>query len=104
MIRYNQRSCPKCGGTLSYYDSVKRIIRTKRRITKYIHIRRLRCNNCRTIHRELKACLLPYKQYEAELIFGFLEGLINSDTLGYENYPCETTMFRWQTRIRLSES
>jgi len=38
---------------------------------------------------------LPYKQYEAELIIGVLDGLITYETLGYEDYPCESTMLKW---------
>lgn len=37
----------------------------------------------------------PYKQYEAELISGVLEGLITVETLDFEDYPCESTMKRW---------
>lgn len=39
--------------------------------------------------------MLPYKQYEAEVIIGVLEGLITCETLGFEDYPCEMTMSRW---------
>ena len=37
----------------------------------------------------------PYKQYEAEVIIGVLEGLITCETLGFEDFPCEMTMLRW---------
>jgi hypothetical protein len=47
------------------------------------------------MHRELPDYILPYKQYEIEVIMGVLEGLITCETLGYEDYPCEMTMFRW---------
>lgn len=39
--------------------------------------------------------VFPYKQYEAELISGVVEGLITAETLGFEDYPCESTMKRW---------
>ena len=42
--------------------------------------------------------ILPYKQYDAEIIKGVLEGLITTDTLGYEDYPCDKTMERWIDR------
>ena len=45
--------------------------------------------------RELGGLFFPYKQYEAEVIFGVLEGLITCETLGFEDYPCEMTMLRW---------
>lgn len=87
--------CPLCRGDLKYYDSVSRIVRTKNRITGRIKIRRLKCENCGHIHRELPKSIFPYKQYEAELICGVLEGFITQDTYGYEDYPCEMTMRRW---------
>lgn len=95
MITEMQNECPKCGGELKTYGSVLRVVRTKRRISKWIKIRRLKCYSCGTVHRELPDYLIPYKQYEAEIIKGVIEGLITSDTLGYEDYPCEMTMKRW---------
>lgn len=95
MITSEQSTCPKCGGALKYYDMVPRIVRTKARETTWIDIRRLRCVGCGALHRELPPELLPYKQYEAEVIVGVLEGLITCETLGFEDYPCEMTMMRW---------
>ena len=95
MIRKNDSNCPNCEGALLYYDSVIRHVRTKNRVTNKIKIRRLRCTSCSVLHRELPASIFPYKQYESEIILGVLEELITSDTLGYENYPCEMTMNRW---------
>lgn len=87
--------CAKCGGKLVHYDSVNRIVRGKYREKKYIRIRRLRCKNCRTIHRELADSMKPYKQYDAEIIDAVCEGLITWETIGFEDYPCEATMRRW---------
>ncbi len=98
MITDEETSCSACGGDLKYYDSVPRLVRTKGRETCSIRIRRLRCLNCGGIHRELPAFIFPYKQYETEIISGVQEGLITSDTFGYEDYPCETTMVRWRTQ------
>ncbi len=89
-------SCSKCGVQLKYYDSVQRILRTKGRKTKWINIRRFRCPECHMIHRELPDFIFPYKQYEAEVIQGVLDGLITVETAGYEDYPCEITMRRWK--------
>lgn len=96
MISNNESVCPCCGGQLKYYDTVKRIVRTKRRATSNVKIRRFRCSNCKSIHRELPDFIFPYKQYEAEVILGVLEGFITSETLGFEDYPCEMTMLRWR--------
>jgi len=95
MVYMETTSCPKCSGKLRYFDHVKRIVRTKARRTKWIEIRRLRCMKCGALHRELPEDLFPYKQYEAEVIRGVLEGLITYETLGFEDYPCEMTMTRW---------
>lgn len=99
MITVNVSVCPGCGKRLKYYDSVKRIVRTKRRKTWWVKIRRLRCVGCGVLHRELTDDILPYKQYEAEVIRGVIEGLITPDTLGFEDNPCEMTMLRWKAQM-----
>lgn len=101
MIINNELICPICNGELKYYDSVNRIVRTKQRKTTYIKIRRLKCINCRSIHREIPKDIFPYKQYEAEIIIGVLDGLITPDTFGFEDYPCEMTMLRWRNAQNL---
>lgn len=98
MVTNDESTCSNCGGNLKYYDNVKRIVRTKGRNTEWIKIRRLQCPDCGSLHRELPDYIFPYKQYEAEIIRGVLEDLITSDTLGYEDYPCEATMIRWKTQ------
>ena len=101
MVSNNQSNCPKCGGYLKYYDSVKRIVRTKMRKTRKVIIRRMRCEQCGSLHRELPDFVRPYKQYETEVILGVIEGLISSETLGFEDYPCEMTMLRWRANADL---
>ena len=83
MVSMNASICPKCGGELKHYDSVQRIIRTKARRTSWMRLRRLRCVKCGTFHRALPEVLFPYKQYEAEVIRGVLEGLITYETIGF---------------------
>ena len=73
MVICDEKSCPSCGGNLKHYDCVKRIVRTKKRITKRIRIQRLRCESCGSLHRELPNSVFPYKQYESEVIIGVLE-------------------------------
>ena len=101
MITDEKSTCPCCGGEIKYYDSVNRIVRTKRRITEIIKIRRLKCQKCGSIHRELPDFIFPYKQYESEIIIGVCEGLITCETLGFEDYPCEMTMIRWKNSLKL---
>ncbi len=98
MVTNDRAVCPKCGGELRHYDTVDRIVRTKARRTEWIKLRRLRCVKCRTLHRVLPDTLFPYKQYEAEVIRGVLEGLITCETIGFEDYPCEMTMNRWKAQ------
>ena len=71
-------------------------MRTKYGIKNKVDIRRFRCQKCGAVHRELPNFIFPYKQYDAEIIIGVLEGLITCETLGFEDYPCEMTMFRWR--------
>lgn len=40
--------------------------------------------------------LIPYKQYEADLIEDVIDGVITEDDLETEDYPCEATMGRWR--------
>ena len=98
MISCYEDICPICGGKLKYYDSVRRIVRTKNHRTGKTILHRYRCLNCGKIHREIPNYIFPYKQYESEIIIGVIEGLITSDTLGFEDYPCEATMNRWIAR------
>lgn len=101
MISYDESTCPDCGGQLKYYDSVPRMVRGKMRKTRYVNIRRLRCTKCEHIHRELPDYIFPYKQYDAEIIRGVLEGFITCETIGFEDYPCEMTMIRWKSSLKL---
>ena len=89
--------CETCGAPLKYYDTVSRIVRTKGHITIHVPVQRLKCPMCGCIHRNLPYYIYPYKQYEAEIIDGVVEGFITCDTIGFEDYPCELTMFRWRS-------
>ena len=96
MVNVRESACPICGGKLMDYDRVKRIVRTKGRATERIDILRCKCERCGHVHRVIPDVIFSHKQYEAELIIGVLEGIITTDTLGYEDYPCEATMNRWR--------
>ena len=99
MVVSNNSICPNCGDKLKHYDSVQRLVRTKRGVRNRVKIRRLKCTNCNKIHRELPEYVRPYKHYESDIIKGVQEGYITSDTIGYEDHPCSMTMLRWITRI-----
>ena len=88
--------CPKCGsGQMRHYDCVWRIVRSRNGKFSRVRISRNKCTFCGAVRRELPDFILPRKQYDAEIIFGVVEGLITSETLGFEDYPCEMTMRRW---------
>ena len=55
----------------------------------------------RTDTQRIADYISPYKQYEAEVIRGVLEGFITCETYGYEDYPCEMTMARWKNSQEL---
>ncbi len=95
MVINNVSNCPECGGTLKYYDNVRRIVRTKGGAKWYIKVKRFKCADCHHLHRVLPDVIYPYKHYEAEIIDGVLSGTITPDTLGFEDYPCEMTIKRW---------
>jgi hypothetical protein len=98
MITEGVTNCPRCGGRLKHYDKTSRLVRTKGGQAKWIKIRRLRCIVCNALHRELPKFILPYKHYEASIIEGVLNGLITSETIECEDYPCEVTMLRWSRK------
>lgn len=95
MVAVNESKCPICGGELVGYDTVERTVITKKRITYKILLLRRKCKICNKIHTELPEDIIPYKRYEAEMIYGVIEGYITPFVIGFEDYPCEATMQRW---------
>lgn len=59
-------------------------------------IRRLKCDHCEKIHRELPDCFAPYKQYSVEIISGALDGYISPEDADSADYPCEATLQCWK--------
>lgn len=98
MVREGEDFCPNCRNPLSYYDTVRRTVLGAGRSVRRVYIRRLRCENCGRIHRELPDFIFPYKRYEADIIQGVAEGCITTETEGFEDYPCEETMRLWIAR------
>lgn len=91
-----EKRCTKCGGETIKYGTVNRIIRTKNRETEQIRVQRFKCKLCGVIFRDLPENVIQFKQYERDVVDGVKEGLIGSDILGFEDYPCEMTMKRWR--------
>lgn len=98
MIYEGEITCPICGGELKLYDHVMRCVKIEKGLKNYVYIRRMKCKTCGRIHRELPSYMLPYIQYNKNIVSGVLSGKIKPDDLDYEDYPCETTMMRWIKR------
>ena len=79
-----------------FYIFLTSIIFFYRIESKYIFIKRYKCKNCGKVHRSITEDIFPFKQYDAEIINGVVEGLITQDTLGFEDYPSETTVKEWK--------
>ena len=56
-----------------------------------------KCQKCGSLHNEIPYNVVPFKQYEREIILGVVKGFITPDTLGFENYPCDKTMKKWKS-------
>lgn len=65
---------------------------------RFLRVERQKCTNggCQKIHTVLPDCLIPYKHYASEVISGVLDDVITSEDTDTEDYPCETTMYRWK--------
>lgn len=93
---FENPTCPCCSGDLVYRDQRRRIMRTYGGERSYIRLRRLRCPACRRIHLELPDCLVPRKHYALEVIENVIDGVSTPEDESTEDYPCESTMHRWQ--------
>jgi hypothetical protein len=87
--------CPECGGELSYRDCRYRISKDYSGEKKWLVIRRLKCSSCNRLHNELPDYLTPYKHYKTEVIENVLDGVSTPYDESTEDYPCESTMKRW---------
>lgn len=96
MINNNLKNCPYCGGKLKRYGKVSRIVRTKGGKKYTIPVQRFICSLCGATHRMLPDYLMPYKHYKKAIISGFLNGSITYIDLDYEDYPCESTVYKWK--------
>lgn len=99
MVKVGVTVCPYCGGVLEHYDTVQRTALGKRRVKKTLYIDRDRCQQCGRYHREIPDTIYPYKQYEADIVDGVKEEWITNETLGFEDFPCDSTIIRWTTHF-----
>lgn len=91
----------ECGGDMKHHDKAVRIVREKGGAKHRIYIERVKCEKCGKIRRIFPENILPHKQYDKEIVDGVKEGLIDSDTLGFEDYPCELTMKHWREEFAI---
>ena len=88
----------KCEGgrkNLKHYDyHLKKVIR-KGGIVEYIKVEKCHCRDCGSYITIYPDDILPYKQYDRDIVEGVKEGLITPDTIGFDSYPSERTMQRW---------
>ena len=97
VLRSEDKVCTNCKGPLVKFGTVDRYIKTRYCKREKTNLQRYRCKNCGMVHRMIPDYILPYKQYEADVINGVREGLITASTKGFEDYPTELTMKRWST-------
>lgn len=96
MINNGLEICPCCGGKLKRHGKVSRIVRTIGGKKYRVSVQRFICSLCGSTHRMLPEYLTPYKHYEKAIITGFLNGSITSFNLDYEDYPCDSTIYKWK--------
>lgn len=91
--------CPVCQSQMKYRDSRRRHIRVEGGVKHWGTVRRYLCKRCHRLHTELPLDLCPYKHYRASIIEDVLDDVVSEDDPGYEDYPCEVTIKRWNAWI-----
>jgi hypothetical protein len=94
-MTFEDMTCPRCGNKLRYYDSVRRHLRVEYGGVKTISVPRYRCDACKRTLRVLPDYILPYKQYRADIVNGFVTGRLNLSLIEYEDHPDVSTIDRW---------
>jgi len=92
--------CPYDSGTLVYRDSVYRKLKDKYSEASRYLLRRLRCQICKTLHRELPDLMQPYRHYESSVIQAVLDG---GDEAG-ECCADNRTIGRWKSEFAEAEA
>ena len=88
--------CPDCDSVLIYRDKRKRIMRCYNSEVWHVIIRRMKCPKCNCLHNEIPDCIVPYKQFAAEIIERKIDGNISGeDEILLEDQPCDKTVTRW---------
>ena len=66
--------CPKCLGTLRPYDRRRRSVINHEGFKKAHKLRRLRCENCLSLHVELPGFMIPYKRHSSAVVESVISG------------------------------
>jgi hypothetical protein len=91
--------CPKCRGAVRYRDN---IVRKRKSMTGKIScflLRRLKCQRCGMLHREIPVILHPNKQYDSLTIQSILDGRKEAATCAAD----DSTIRRWRNAFKGNE-
>lgn len=89
MVRKETDRCPKCGGQTKYYDYVIRKIKRPEGGISHRLLSRVKCTQCKSVHRVIPDDIIPYKQYSRETI--------ESNRL-FLDFPSDSTVKRWHAK------
>lgn len=97
--------CPFCGKPMEFAQHAHRHEKLAGGTMQWYQIEVWKCSDCtvQRMHRALPDFLAPYKHYNVDIITDVIDNVIDSDDLGYENYPSEKTMFRWKEWFKQNE-
>lgn len=87
--------CKYCLTTIKHRDYVSRIVKYADGKKLYVKVERFICPTCSRVSRVLPYYIIPYKHYDARIIYGVQRRRITYTSPGFEDYPCEMTMKRW---------
>ena len=91
-------NCPLCNGELRYRDSVFRKLKSfNSEVTLYL-LRRLLCQKCKALHRELPDIIQPYKHYASDVIQAVLDDSEEASDCCADN----STIHRWKAEFSSS--
>ena len=93
-------NCPLCNGNLKYRDSVFRKLKNMASEAALFLIRRLLCQECNALHRELPDIIQPYKHYESSVIQAVIDGSKEALCCAADN----ATIRRWKAGFAGAES
>jgi hypothetical protein len=91
--------CPFCDGLLYYRDSVIRNVLNFASEVMRLLLRRLLCDTCNSLHRELPDIVQPYKHYSAEVVQAVLDDSEEASTCAADN----STIRRWMSDFAVAE-